>query len=94
MVILESAALASSEQFYRRAIGTIDLSNLEMKIREIEQVFSDEFVVGLRLMLSTNRTVRSKGLSVMLDKLIPEGPEYELLRPVRSRQQKERHCES
>jgi len=35
MVILESAGLQSSEQFYRRAIGTIDLTSLELKIREI-----------------------------------------------------------
>lgn len=35
MVMLETAGLQSSEQFYRRNLGTIDLTSLELKIREI-----------------------------------------------------------
>jgi len=46
------------------------------------------------LLLNTNRSIRSKGLTVMLEKAIPDGTEFELLKPNRNRQQKERLCES
>lgn len=51
-------------------------------------------MVGLRLLLSTNRNIRNKGLTAMLERAVPEGAEFELLRPNRNRQQKERQCES
>jgi hypothetical protein len=54
-------------------------------MREIESFFSDEFIVGLRLLLNINRNLRSKGLNVMIEKNIPEGAEFQVLRPNRNK---------
>lgn len=48
-------------------------------------MYSDEFVVGLKMMLSGNRGLRGRGVEVMLGRVLPDIPEVEALRPNRSK---------
>ena len=70
------------EEFYDRNNGVLSIEGIQNRIEDIDQLYSDEYVVAIKLLLSSDKTVRKEGAKMMVDRVIPEGY-FDQLRPKR-----------
>lgn len=83
MLILETTILDTLEQFYDRGNNNISVNGIQKKIDDIDHSFTDEFIVAIKLLLSSDKALRKEGVKVMQDGMIPEGY-FNQLRPKRT----------
>mgnify|MGYP006898467989 CR=1 FL=1 len=52
------------------------MNEIQKKIENIPDIFSDEYVVAVKLLLSSDKTLRKEGVKTFVNGIIPEGIVY------------------